>query len=129
MNAQLSVSEIVKRAADLERKEFENLFKKLSDLRLQKNGITVLKDEEASLLAAINKGFSTEKLERLHYLDWKLEFSALTDIEATESLVLAEAYESYSTDRLKYLSQLATLRKVSIDALMEQLGFITPIHG
>jgi hypothetical protein len=69
-----------------------------------------------------------KKWERLTYLDWKLEYSALTPKEESESLKLAEAYENYSVERLKCLSQLAMLRQVSIDNLMAQLGINTSIN-
>ena len=129
MNAQLSVAEIVKRAATLEKKEFENLFKKLSALRLQKNGIPFLNESESELLSQINKEFSLEKLERLKYLDWKLEFGSLSQQEEAESLKLAEAIENYSVERLKNLSQLALLRKISVDELIEQLGTQPQVNG
>jgi hypothetical protein len=129
MNAQLSVSDIVKRASALEKKEFETLFEKLSTLRLQKNGVPVMNADESALIDAINKGFTSENLDRLHYLDWKLEFSALTENEASESLLLAEAFENYSVERLKNLSQLAALRKISIDALIKQFGVTPQVHG
>ena len=125
MDAQLSIAEIVKRAAGLEIQDFENLYKRLSALRVQKQGTPVLSKAESQLLTQINNPFSSEKWERLKYLDWKLEFSALNPAEEAESLELAEAYEAYCVERLKYLSQLANFRHVSIDTLTEQLGLIS----
>jgi hypothetical protein len=42
-----------------------------------------------------------------------------------DSLKLAEAFENYSVERLKCLSKLATIRQISIDKLIEQLGLNT----
>jgi hypothetical protein len=39
-----------------------------------------------------------------------------------DSLKLAEAFENYSVERLKCLSKLATIRQISIDKLIDQLG-------
>jgi DNA-binding PucR family transcriptional regulator len=118
----MSVAEILNSAKGLESNNFEELFRELSVLRVQRNGIFVLDEVETKLLSKINSQFDTKKWERLKYLDWKLEFDSLTEKEASESLKLAESYENYSVERLKNLSQLAQLRKISIDKLLEQLG-------
>ncbi len=127
MNVRMSVSEIIKSAAGLDIQDFENLYKKLSALRVQRHGNPTLSNAETKLLSQINTPFPSEKWERLKYLDWKLEFSALSEAEETESLELAEIYERYSVERLKNLSDLAALRHVTIEELSEQLG-INTIH-
>ncbi len=129
MNVRMSVSEIIKSAAGLDIQDFENLYKKLSALRVQRHGNPTLSNAETKLLIQINTPFPSEKWERLKYLDWKLEFSALNEAEEVESLQLAETYESYSIERLKNLSDLAVLRQVSIEELSEQLGINTPPRG
>jgi hypothetical protein len=129
MSVQLSVSEILNNVEGLETNKFEQLYKELFSLRVQRNGVASLNAVESQLLSKINSEFDPKKWERLTYLDWKLEFSALTAKEEAESLKLAEAYENYSVERLKCLSQLAMLRKVSIDKLMEQLGINTHANG
>jgi hypothetical protein len=129
MNVRMSVSEIIKSAAGLDIQDFENLYKKLSVLRVQKHGQPALNKAESKLLSQINAPFPSEKWERLKYLDWKLELSALSEAEEIESLQLAEAYESYSIERLKNLSDIATLRQVSIEELSEQLGINSPSRG
>lgn len=118
----MSVSEILNSAKSLETKKLDELFKGLFALRLQRNGTEVLSDLEASLLNKITTEFDPSNLDRLKYLDWKLEFGALSSEEEIESLQLAEAFENYSVERLKHLTQLAMLRQVSVDQLMEQLG-------
>ena len=75
----------------------------------------MLNETESNLLERINSEFDTQKWERLQYLDWKMEFGALSEIEETESLRIAENYESFSVERLRTLSQLALLRQVSLD--------------
>lgn len=129
MNAQMSVSEILNNVQGLEKTKFEQFYQELFSLLVQRNGVTSLNAVESQLLSKINTEFDAKKWERLTYLDWKLEFSALTPKEEAESLKLAEAYEHYSVERLKCLSQLAMLRRVSIDQLMEQLGLNTPANG
>jgi hypothetical protein len=129
MSVQLSVSEILNNVESLETNKFEQLYKELFSLRVQRNGMASLNAAESQLLSKINSEFDPKKWERLTYLDWKLEYSALTPKEEAESIKLAEAYENYSVERLKCLSQLAMLRQVSIDKLMQQLGINTPFNG
>jgi hypothetical protein len=123
MDAQMSVSEILNNVQGLETTKFEQFYRELFSLFVQRNGVTTsLNAVESQLLSQINTEFDAEKWERLTYLDWKLEFGALTPKEEAESLKLAEAYEYYSVERLKCLSQLAMFRRVSLDTLMAQLG-------
>ena len=122
MSQQLSVTEILNSVEGLESPIFEQLYRELFTLRIQRRGLPLLNNVETQLLNKINSEFDPKKWERLTYLDWKLEFSALTPKEETESLKLAEAYEKYSVDRLKCLAQLAALRQISIDELIGQLG-------
>jgi hypothetical protein len=125
MNSQLTVSEIFKNAAQLSAHDFEHLFRQMVTLRFKKNGKTVLSSAETELLQKINKGFPTEKWERLQYLDMKVEANTLSTDEENESLELAEAYEAYTVERTQHLSELALLRQISIDQLMQDLGIQT----
>ncbi len=129
MALQLSVSEILNTVQGLETTKFEQFYQELFNLRVQRNGFDSLNALESQLLSKINTEFDPKKMERLNFLDWKLEFNALTAKEEAESLKLAETYENYSVERLKCLSQLAILRRVSIDKLIEQLGINTPQNG
>lgn len=129
MNVHMSVAEILDSAKGLETKNFEKLFRELFALRVQRERIPMLNEVESKLLSNINTPFDAKKWERLKYLDWKLEFGSLTEKEASESIKLAEAYENYSVERLKNLSQLATLRQVPIDKLIEQIGINQQIYA
>ena len=125
----MSVTEILNNVEGLETSKFEQLYKEMFALHAKRNNIPRLNEVESQLLNHINKEFDTEKWDRLTYLDWKLEFAALSPKEEAESLKLAEAYESFSVERVKSLSKLATIRGVSIDVLMMQLGLKPQLHG
>jgi hypothetical protein len=118
----MSVTEILNTTEGLELKKFERLYQMLNAQRVKRNGISLLNETESTLLTEINKDFDVKKWERLQYLDWKLESGALTPKEEIESLKLAEAYENYSVQRLKNIAQLAMIRQISIDTLLDQLG-------
>ena len=89
MNAQPMVSEILDTAARLGAEVFENLFKKLAILRVQRSNVPSIAKAEADVLEQINQGFGIEKWDRLQFLDWKMETSGLNEKEAAESLQLA----------------------------------------
>lgn len=126
MSAPPSVAELIDNAARLDKREFENFFKKIILLRAQRQP-DVLPAEESELLQKINRGFPDSKWQRLDFLNGKLEDGALTKEEHVELLKLIDRYEAYTLQRARYLAQLAMLRKVSIDDLIESLG-IRPGH-
>jgi hypothetical protein len=125
MNAQLSVSEIIENASQLNRRDFESLVGKLNYLRAQRI-VPSLSKQESDLLKKINEGFPQDKWKRLAFLDDKMEFDNLTENEANESLVLAEELEAYTVQRFTYLKKLAIFRGVTIEKLLIDLN-ITPV--
>ncbi len=118
----MSVAEILDTARGLDITKFEHLFSELSVIRIQKNKWPILNGVESQLLTKINNPFDEKKWERLKYLDWKSEFEMLSEKEESDLLKLSEIYESYGVEKLKNLSQLAQIRQISIDELMENLG-------
>lgn len=122
MGVQVSVSDILSTAKQLDAQHLDELLRELNILRVQKSGAPILEKTEAQLLQNINLGFDGEKGERLQFLDWKSEFDVLSVEEEKEALELAEAYEDYSVERLKNIGQLAVLRGTGIDQLIEELG-------
>jgi len=117
----MSVTEMINNAKQLEATSFEKLYQNLTALRVRRHGTHMLDETESNLLLIINIEFDSQQWERLQYLDWKMAFGALSENEEAESLQLAETLESYSIERLKALSQLATIRQVSLDELINQL--------
>lgn len=128
MSAQPSVAELIDNAARLDKREFENFFEKLVLLRAQRHP-DVLPGEEAQLLQKINRGFPDEKWQRLDFLNSKLGEGTLTEPEHAELMGLIDKYEAYTLQRARYLAQLAALRKVSIEQLIETLGIAPRYHG
>ncbi len=125
----MSVAEILDTARGLDITKFEYLFSELSAIRIQKSKLPILNGVESQLLTKINYLFDEKKWERLKYLDWKSEFEVLSKKEESELLKLAESYENYSVEKLKYIAQLAEIRQISIDKLMENLGITHKIYA
>ncbi len=125
----MSVAEILDTARGLDITKFEHLFSELSAIRIQKSKLPMLNGVESQLLTKINYLFDEKKWERLKYLDWKSEFEVLSKKEESELLKLAESYENYSVEKLKCIAQLAEIRQISIDKLMENLGITHKIYA
>ena len=84
--------------------------------------------EEATLLKKINKSLSIEQTERFRALNDKLSDENITENEYAELLVLLEKIEKLNVSRLKYLTNLARLRNISVRELMNQLDIINAVN-
>ncbi|MEO6759749.1 MAG: STAS/SEC14 domain-containing protein, partial [Saprospiraceae bacterium] len=85
--------------------------------------------EESLLLKQINKEFSPKKMGRFLLLDEKRRQENLSPEEHRELLVLVRQLEKQDAQKLNWIGQLAILRKVSLDALLKQLGLYQLQHG
>jgi len=77
---------------------------------------------EAELLVQINAGSSEEVWERFKVLVRKRREETLTEDEHRELIQLSDQIEEAHARRIGYLAQLATLRGVSLESLMAELG-------
>jgi hypothetical protein len=77
---------------------------------------------EAFLLGKINKGLSFQDAVRLQLLNQKYSEGNITEQKYSELNVLVEKVEKLNVSRLKYMTQLAQFREVSVRELMNQLG-------
>ncbi len=100
--------------------ELDQVMKQLIGLRKQKLP-GVLSFVEADLLKKINKPVPFEIQQRYDFLIDKRNTKNLTDIEYQELLELTSYTESINVNRLENLLQLANLRNISLDTLIEQL--------
>ncbi len=100
--------------------ELDQVMKQLIGLRKQKlPGVLTLVEDD--LLKKINKPVSFEIQKRYDYLLGKRNAKNLSDIEYQELIELTSYTESINVSRLENLLQLANLRNVSLDDLLEQL--------
>ena len=118
MNEEPSVSDLIDIAAHSEGSEFDALFRKVASLRAQHHQ-TALPKKESDLLQKINRQFPDDK--RLEVLCEKLEHNTLLETEYLEQVRLVDEHEAFMLQRLRYLSRLATLRKISLMDLIKQL--------
>ncbi|HLK55977.1 MAG TPA: hypothetical protein VKU00_05420 [Chthonomonadaceae bacterium] len=81
---------------------------------------------ETELLRKINEGWSSERWERYHTLTAKRRTENLTEDEYSELVALTNEREIAHARRMKYLLELANLRQISLDAVMDSLGIRPP---
>lgn len=83
-------------------------------------------DNESELLQQINRGFSAQTWQRYHDLIARRQAEILTSEEHAELISISDQIEKANARRLRYLAELAQLRQVSLEIVMEQLGIQVP---
>ena len=87
------------------------------------------KKQEAILLKKINTGLSPEFWEQYYALVEKRRNEQLTPPEHAALIELSNAVEETNARRMKYLAQLARLKNMDLDDLMEKLGIAPRSHA
>jgi len=82
---------------------------------------SVLSQNETELLKKINTGAPSVIQKRYNFLVKKRNNETLTDEEYQELLELTTYMENLGVKRLEYLLELAKLRNLSLDEIVEQL--------
>jgi hypothetical protein len=122
MQAEINAQNLLLSAAQLPLDELEQFFAELSRLVTRKKSESVL-NRDKILLTQINQTvLSLEKTDRCYTLICKMELSTLSETEHSELITLVEEEEALNVQRLKYLVELAQLRKMTLPQLMKKLG-------
>jgi hypothetical protein len=124
---ELSVPELCKAVAQLERSEFDKIVGQLLILQAQfkANGLEAIPDE---LRQKITGTLPPEQQQRYQELIEKRQSESLTDNEYHELLELGEKAEQLQVERIEYLSELAEYQGISLTALMQNLGIKEPAY-
>lgn len=88
-----------------------------------------LTETEADLLQKINRGLPQEVWQRYKGLVAKRRAETLTSAEHEELISLSDQIENENATRIEYLVQLAQLRRVPLESLMQDLGIPQPADG
>lgn len=125
---ELEVDELLQGVARLSSKELEQFADRVQALRAHRR-VPSLPKREAELLQLINRSVSAEVRQRYDLLNDKLHAETLTDEEHQELLGLIEQVKQSDVERLRNLVELAQLRQLSLDELMDQLGLRRPTYA
>jgi hypothetical protein len=122
-----SVNAILATVRQMPVSELEQLVDQVIAIRAERIAPHLTADEEA-LLARINQGLPAEDRARMRTLIEKRDDETLTAEEWRELAALTDRLELLHADRLDALAELAMLRGVTLDEVMNQLGIQFPDH-
>ena len=118
---------IVETAKRLPLAELDRLVDRVIAIRAERRAPHLTADEGA-LLGRVNKGLSAEDKRRLNVLIAERDYGAITPAELEELTSLTDRLELLHADRLAALAELASLRGITLDEVINQLGLRFPDH-
>ncbi|RDB02961.1 hypothetical protein [Runella aurantiaca] len=123
-----SVTTLFHEAERLDNRSLDAFIDDILSLRIRRETPDKQK-EEAMLLKKINRSLPIEQIQRFRVLNQKRLEDDISEPEYAELLILLHKIEKLNVSRLKYLTSLARLRKVSVRELMNQLGISNSLNG
>ncbi len=118
---QIDSEQLLNAALQMSPEELEQFVAKLFALKARER-TSVLSERESELLLRINQGIPAPTRRRLNELIEKRHSYTIVEDELHELRQLTDQIEKSDAERLKWLIELAALRDVSLDALIQQLG-------
>ncbi len=85
--------------------------------------------DETELMLNINQGLSPDMQTRFDELVVKRQAETLTQEEHQELVLLTDQTEKMDAERMKYMAELARIRGVSLEVLMEELEIRPPTYA
>ncbi len=122
----LELHEILNGISKLDVKELESFFNRVGTL-LAHRKTRHLSERESQLLSEINKGLPTGHRQKYLLLKGKLRQENISPSEQEELMAMTKEVERTGVKRLEHLVELAKLRGVEINILMDQLGIQSPL--
>lgn len=117
---EIDFDEVLNGVAQLKSNELEQFAERVITLRAQHRAPS-LPEDEARLLQQINAGLPPELWQRYEELNARLHEETITPEEHAELLELIDKIELADAERMRHLLELARLRNVSVETLMDQL--------
>ena len=118
---QIETDQLLQAALQMPREELDRFVARLFALKARQDS-PGLSEREAEILMQINQGPLSVKQERLNELIDKRQAGTITAKELRELKGLTDQIELSDAGRLKLLTELAHLRKVSLRKLIKELG-------
>jgi hypothetical protein len=126
--ARVSGDDLLDAARQLDPAEFQRFVAGVLELRAQRH-VPRVSAAEADLLLRINAGLPDAVRQRCRELSEKRQDGTLAPEEQVELIRLTDDVERQQADRVAALTDLAQLRRVSLSALIDQLGIRAPADG
>ncbi len=125
---ELELDEVLNSVSLLDTRTLDQFTERVLALRAKRYAPS-LRANESDLLQKINQGVPTSVRSRFHYLNERLHEELIAPEEHQELLQLIEQIEMADVARLKAMIELARLRNVSVNTLMQQLGIHIPTYA
>lgn len=125
---ELNVDQLLQSVARLGNQELEQFTDRLLAMRARRRA-PGLPQREVELIQLINRGVPDEVRQRYDELNDALSTENITDEEHQELLGLIEQVKQADVERLRHLIELAQLRQISLDEVMDQLGLRRPVYA
>ena len=124
----LDLDKVLDGVAQLDLVELEQFAFEVNNLVARRKAPN-LPQRQVELLQQINKGLPVALRQRYEELNAKLLDETLTTEEQQELSGLVDQIEQFDVKRLKHLIELAQLRSVTLDTVMDQLGIRRPRYA
>lgn len=128
IEADLSSDQLLSAAQQLPRREFDQFVTRVLSLRAER-GAPVLPAAESDLLLKVNHPVPDDLQHRYDELLARRDARTLTSEEHEELLALTDQVELLEAERMQHLIELAQLRRITLDELMNQLGLQPPFYA
>jgi hypothetical protein len=123
-----TLSTLYQEADRLDNQSLDAFIAQIMSMRLRRE-VSDGQKKEADLLKKINQSLSIPEINQFRFLNNKRVETGVSEQEQVELVRLLEKIEKLTVNRIKYLTQLARLRNISVRELMNQLGINTSING
>ncbi|MGH9931051.1 MAG: STAS/SEC14 domain-containing protein [Pyrinomonadaceae bacterium] len=118
---QIEKEQLLNAVLQMPRNELEEFVRKVFSLKAREHTPT-LSERESELLLQINRGLPAQTRKRLNELIEKRQSHTIQQDELQELRQLTDQIEKSDAERLKWLIDLAALRNLPLDDLINQLG-------
>ena len=121
----LELEQVIQGMSKLDNIELENVLSRISIMLARKKAPS-LPQQEAKLLGIINEGVDKAILQRHNELTTLMHDDELTEKAHKELIQQIDQLELADATRLQALVELASIRAVTVDVLMQQLNIQAP---
>jgi hypothetical protein len=122
-----SAEEIIQVVRQLPLRELDQVADQVIAIRAERRA-PHLTGNESDLLGRINRGLPAAERVRLNELISQRDAEMITPSELQELIGLTDRLEKLQAERLAALAELATLRGVTLDEVINHLGIQFPDH-
>ena len=116
----MAVEEVIHGVASLDTPALEDFFQQVAQLLAERKAPHLSK-RESELLQQINAGYPNGMTKRYEYLLSQKRKQAISPVEQQELIELSNHFETLDAKRLKDLLDLAQLREIPLDELLNNL--------